>query len=112
MNQTTFNKYSKMILPVIAVLVVISLGFSNIGEQHSEGDSNTKENSFNVSNEMLNPIEPASMPVYGNWKNFTKKDGLPGDKTYCVKIDGDRVLVGTHEGLGGIRRRKMDNLYY
>lgn len=40
------------------------------------------------------------MPVFGNWKNFTKKDGLPGDKTYCVKIDGSRVLVGTHDGLG------------
>jgi len=99
MNQTTFNKYSKMILPVIAVLVVTSLGFSNIGEQHSEGDSDSKENMFNVSNEMLNPVKPVAMPVYGNWKNFTKKDGLPGDKTYCVKIDGDRVLVGTHEGL-------------
>ena len=39
------------------------------------------------------------MPVYGNWHNFTTKDGLPGDKTYCVRIDGDRVWVGTHEGL-------------
>ena len=39
------------------------------------------------------------MPVYGHWKNFTTKDGLPSDKAYCVRIDGDRVLVGTHEGL-------------
>ena len=39
------------------------------------------------------------MPVYGNWKNFTMKDGLPSDKTYCIRIDGDRVLVGTHDGL-------------
>ncbi len=30
------------------------------------------------------------MPVYGNWKNFTTKDGLPSDKVYCVRIDGDR----------------------
>ena len=39
------------------------------------------------------------MPVYGNWKTFTKKDGLPDDKAYCVRIDGDRVLVGTKAGL-------------
>jgi len=39
------------------------------------------------------------MPIYGNWKNFTKKDGLPDDKAYTVRIDGDRVLVGTHHGL-------------
>ena len=43
--------------------------------------------------------EAKGMPVYGNWKNFTTKDGLPSDKVYAVKIDGDRVLVGTHDGL-------------
>ena len=40
-----------------------------------------------------------SMPVYGHWKNFTTKDGLPSDHAYCVRIDGKRVLVGTHEGM-------------
>jgi ligand-binding sensor domain-containing protein len=39
------------------------------------------------------------MPVYHNWKRFTSKHGLPSDKTYCVELDGDRVLVGTHDGL-------------
>lgn len=39
------------------------------------------------------------MPVYGNWKNFTTKDGLPSDKVYCVRIDGDKVYAGTHDGL-------------
>ncbi len=40
-----------------------------------------------------------AMPIYGNWRNFTTKDGLPSDKAYCVRIDGKRVLVGTHDGL-------------
>jgi ligand-binding sensor domain-containing protein len=39
------------------------------------------------------------MPVYGHWKNFTTKDGLPSNHSYCVRIDGKRVLVGTHEGM-------------
>lgn len=41
------------------------------------------------------------MPVYGNWKTFTEKDGLPSDKCYAVRIDKERnrVLVGTHHGL-------------
>lgn len=43
--------------------------------------------------------EANGMPVYGNWKTFTTRDGLPSDKTYTVRIDGDRVLVGTHDGL-------------
>jgi ligand-binding sensor domain-containing protein len=43
--------------------------------------------------------EAKPVPIYGHWRNFTKKDGLPSDKTYTVRIDGDRVLVGTHDGL-------------
>jgi ligand-binding sensor domain-containing protein len=39
------------------------------------------------------------IPVYGKWKNFTTKDGLPSDKAYCVRIDGNRVYAGTHDGL-------------
>jgi ligand-binding sensor domain-containing protein len=43
--------------------------------------------------------EAKAIPVYGNWQTFTTKDGLPSDKAYTVRIDGDRVLVGTHDGL-------------
>ena len=43
--------------------------------------------------------EPGKMPVYGHWRNFTTKDGLPSDHAYCVRIDGNRVLAGTHDGL-------------
>jgi len=43
--------------------------------------------------------EALAMPVYGNWRTFTTKDGLPSDKAYTVRIDGNRVLVGTHDGL-------------
>jgi ligand-binding sensor domain-containing protein len=50
--------------------------------------------------------EAMAMPVYGNWRNFTTKDGLPSDKTYTVRIDGDRVLVGTHDGLAVYENEK------
>ena len=58
------------------------------GVLSEEGSANT---------DIKNDSRP--MPVYGNWKNFTIKDGLPSDHAYAVRIDGDRVLVGTHEGL-------------
>lgn len=43
--------------------------------------------------------EAREMPVYGHWRNFTTKDGLPSDKAYTVRIVGDRVIAGTHDGL-------------
>ncbi|MCK4748554.1 MAG: hypothetical protein KAT15_15990, partial [Bacteroidales bacterium] len=39
------------------------------------------------------------MPEYGNWKTFTTKNGLPANKVYCVRIDGNRVWAGTSNGL-------------
>jgi len=39
------------------------------------------------------------MPIYGNWKSYTKKDGLPSDKIYAVRVDEDRLWVGTSQGL-------------
>jgi ligand-binding sensor domain-containing protein len=40
-----------------------------------------------------------AVPTYGNWQNYAKKDGLPADKAYCVRIDGNKVWVGTSAGL-------------
>ena len=48
--------------------------------------------------------EIKAMPIYGNWRNFTSVEGLPSDKAYCVKIDGERTLVGTHKGLAVYER--------
>jgi hypothetical protein len=50
--------------------------------------------------------EAKGMPVYGHWRNFTTKDGLPSDHAYSVRIDGDRVLVGTHDGLAVYENNK------
>jgi ligand-binding sensor domain-containing protein len=43
--------------------------------------------------------KPEPVPQFGNWKTFTTKDGLPANKIYCVRTDGDRVWIGTSAGL-------------
>lgn len=51
------------------------------------------------------PQEPPSpgMPfLYKNWEVFTTKStkgGLPNDHIFFVRVDGDRVWVGTEDGL-------------
>jgi ligand-binding sensor domain-containing protein len=54
------------------------------------------------------PVENKTkqLPNYGNWEHFTTENGLPSNKTYCVRIDGARVLVGTHEGLAVLENGK------
>jgi hypothetical protein len=50
--------------------------------------------------------EAKGMPVFGHWRNFTTADGLPSDHAYTVRIIGDSVLVGTHDGLAVYRNGK------
>ena len=46
-----------------------------------------------------NSKEKEAFPIYGDWQTFTTQDGLPNNKVYCVRVDGDRVWVGTKHGL-------------
>ncbi len=98
-----FLRNSKVLYLIVLTVLLSGFSFSEIevanqedfsNQSKSEKNSlqNTEENSTDVS-------EEESMPIYGNWKSFTKKNGLPADKAYCVRIDGDRVLVGTKAGL-------------
>ena len=70
--------------------------------------SGTYKNSSDIDLQSSSGVikEAKGMPVYGKWRNFTTKDGLPSDKAYTVRIDGDRVLVGTHDGLAVYEKDK------
>jgi ligand-binding sensor domain-containing protein len=49
---------------------------------------------------------PRKLPyVYTRWKQFTVADGLPNDHIFSVKADGNRVWVGTENGLALIDKR-------
>jgi hypothetical protein len=104
---------------VIAALIIAALGVAAIfifprtkNADKIEGSLNYNESEKSGSEYVAGPSatksikEAKGMPVYGNWKNFTEKDGLPSDKVYSVKIDGDRILAGTHNGLAVYENNK------
>ncbi len=90
---------------IVIVSLVISWSFISIEDSvlHTSNDAKAYGyrgfEELNVISKTLELPESDAMPIYGKWKNFTSKDGLASDKTYCVRIDHDRVLVGTHDGL-------------
>ena len=43
--------------------------------------------------------------VYAKWEQFTTKDGLPNDHIFAVKADGDRVWIGTEDGLACLHKK-------
>ncbi len=116
MENKGLRKYSKIIAMAVIVLIAGSFGFKIIGEHSLDSNliSINKKSTVENNDLLLEKTSEANginnkksaLPIYGNWRNFTSKDGLPGDKTYCVRIDGERVLVGTHEGLAVYENKK------
>ena len=103
------NKYNYLIAAIVLAIVVIA-GISLLKKPEGNGRSpktaRRTSAAYLRNNRDIYPgnssgviREAGNVPVYGNWQTFTVKDGLPTDKTYTVRIDGDRVLVGTHDGL-------------
>jgi ligand-binding sensor domain-containing protein len=43
--------------------------------------------------------------VYTKWKQFTTADGLPNDHIFAVKADGNKVWIGTEDGLACYDKR-------
>lgn len=109
MKKIVLIKYSKFTAIAVVIFVLASLGFNLQEPDVFDRNAFSKDKQTKVTKAPVLPerslegadskMEVNSMPVFGNWRNFTSVDGLPSDKTYCVKIDGERVLVGTHEGL-------------
>ena len=85
-------KFEWIVRSVITLAIVSLLGFTSLNEPAARS-STEKDNNTAVEE------KAARMPIYGNWKSYTIKDGLPSDKIYSVRVDGDRVWVGTNHGL-------------
>jgi len=109
MTKRLLIKYSKYLAALITILGLMSLGFKSINSD-KQPNNTTDVNKLvfqNKTQKTLKKIVRAkpskndsnSMPIYGHWRNFTSKNGLPSNKAYCVRIDGNRVLVGTRDGL-------------
>lgn len=115
-----YKKRSNLLKYLIAAAMVIIVSVTAILLFNKESGSSQQENRVSANGQdqikkadyIKGPSETSSikeakgMPVYGNWKNFTMEDGLPSNKVYSVKIDGDRILVGTHGGLAVYENKK------
>jgi ligand-binding sensor domain-containing protein len=76
-------------------------------ESPSAGSPPPKPESPPPSSPPPKPAAPDELPyVYTNWKHFTVADGLPNDHIFAVKADGNKVWVGTEDGLALIDKKQ------
>jgi ligand-binding sensor domain-containing protein len=116
--KNTINKTTFRIILLAVILIGIVLAGLIILKKPVLAEAGNKNETVAISSDYHNSSdvdlpgssgvikEAKGMPVYGHWRNFTTKDGLPSDHAYTVRIDGDRVLVGTHDGLAVYENNK------
>ena len=57
------------------------------------------------------PTAAQKIPLYTHWENFTKKNGMPGEKVLAVTVDGSRVWAGTQNGLVLIEKDRVARVF-
>jgi len=111
MKQLILEFLSNRVIPVsgIALLTIVTIGSGIIGvndrnklakESGVQSGPGMRSSGFAVlPGKSVDDSEASQMPLYGEWEIFTTEDGLPSNKINTVKIDNDRILVGTDRGL-------------
>jgi len=95
------NKKYRILIRSVFVICCFILSFS------ASLLKGQKEETIKAAKVLPGTIKDAgTMPVYGHWENFTTANGLPSDKTYTIRIVGDSVIAGTHEGLAVYNKGK------
>lgn len=98
-NRTSFRK----VLPAIFAVGILFTAASGYGNSDSETvyaeSVSSEEGVIRAQHTNIAAETSDDLPLFREWKNFTKEDGLPSNKISAVRIDGDRVWVGTDKGL-------------
>jgi hypothetical protein len=112
MKKLLRKKYFRIALISLIILGIVSLGLMLRNRETKNGrlsettQIDEKESGYKtIILPDANDVSKA-VPVYGHWRTFSTKDGLPSDKTYCARIDGEKVYVGTHDGLAVYEKGK------
>lgn len=111
MKSTLLSKQIKAASLLISLMMITGLSDlpDGSGTLHSGSDkAGTEVDSKSV----INPDSEEkdfrfpAVPIYGDWTVYTMDDGLPSNKINAVKIDEDRILVGTDQGLAVLENGK------
>ncbi|NBB76059.1 MAG: hypothetical protein GVY02_01660, partial [Bacteroidetes bacterium] len=102
MKSITQYPYRIALTAILSVSILFFFGNSPDGAVDQRGPaadqakqtSGTQKEPSDLSEE-----DADALPFFREWTTFTTADGLPSDKISTIRIDGDRVWIGTDKGL-------------
>jgi ligand-binding sensor domain-containing protein len=99
----------------ISILVIagLFLGFNLKNIAHDPAETRVGESVKSTDNKVLNEENKVQeLKIYDTWTHYTKADGLPSNKINCVRVDGDRLWIGTDKGLAVMENEKIVKVYH
>jgi len=111
------NRYLRQHLKIIIVAVIfisggLLLGFNLKDVNHKPEDSNFSAFENSSTNRSVHlEKEAQELKIYDTWTHYTTKEGLPSDKINCVRVDGDRLWIGTDKGLALMEGNEISKVY-
>jgi ligand-binding sensor domain-containing protein len=112
MNSILHKNFKTIGFYVVLMIGGLLLGFNLKHISHGP-DASDRMNRLEVTS-IAEPIEKnelQEMKIYDSWTHYTTKDGLPSDKINCVRVDDDRLWVGTDKGLALMETGKITRVY-
>jgi len=98
-NRTTYRRALPALFAA-GIFFVAAFGTGNSDYQKVSNNAVSFEEEVNPAQHTDSAAETTDeLPLFREWKNFTVEDGLPSNKVSTVRVDGDRVWVGTDKGL-------------
>jgi len=113
MNKSIHRKFTFISIAVLILAGGIFLGF-NLKESKILTGKILAPSMISGDGEaflMTNPDKIQELKIYDTWTQYTTKDGLPSNKINIVRVDGDRVWIGTDKGLALMQAGKITKVY-
>jgi ligand-binding sensor domain-containing protein len=113
MNSLIQRNIKTIVAISILAITGLFLGFNLKKIVHKPTDARVEKSIRSTDKTVLNEEnEVQELKIYDTWTHYTKADGLPSNKINCVRVDGDRLWVGTDKGLAVMENEKIVKVYY
>ena len=112
MNSLIQRNIKTIVAISILAITGIFLGFNLKNIAHKPTDTRVEKSIKSTGKTVLNEEnEVQELKIYDTWTHYTKADGLPSNKINCVRVDGDRLWIGTDKGLAVMENEKIVHVY-
>jgi ligand-binding sensor domain-containing protein len=113
MNRLLQKRIALITITILVLVGGIFLGFNlkNTNFRESDYFFTLKGSDRGGAFKTANPKKVQELKIYDSWTHYTTKDGLPSNKINTVRVDGNRLWIGTDKGLALMEEGEITKVF-